>query len=293
MNTKFTIMKTLILILSMTLIATSAYNQSSRRSDSRETSRSRTAAEKNDQYSNQKSTSKGSADRTTNNSRTRTSSSSSRRENTASTTSTQNTATNGVNRNHTEREKNNGPRRTETHKKSSSSSNKVYVAHKKRHYYNPPRRVYRHRVEPRPRSYRATHHPYRAPVHVDIVWSNRMYVEYREIYPHVRFDYRYGYRIPTISAYNAYYHAGDLRNVYGRVSEVYYSHRSDEYYLYFGAYYPYHDFEVVVPGYIARRFSRYPESYFTNNYLMITGYISRYNKIPLIEVYRESQLRPY
>jgi hypothetical protein len=158
-----------------------------------------------------------------------------------------------------------------------------------------PRPVRHHYIRPpRPREYRAKLYPYRRPLDMHIVWTHDMRIEYIGIYPEVkRWNYAIGYSIPTISAYDALYYTGEVMNVYGKVYEVYYSARTDEYYMYFGAYYPYHDFTVVLPGWIARRYSSYPESYFERQDVMVTGLISTFDDKPELVVKRDNQIILY
>jgi hypothetical protein len=158
-----------------------------------------------------------------------------------------------------------------------------------------PRPVRHHYVRPpRPREYRAQIYPYRRPHDIHIIWSPDMRLEYLRIYPEVkRWNYAVGYTIPTISAYDALYYEGEVMNVYGKVYEVYYSAVTDEYFLYFGAYYPYHDFTVVLPGWIARGYSAYPESYFEREHVIVTGLISTFDDKPELVVKRENQLSLY
>ena len=68
---------------------------------------------------------------------------------------------------------------------------------------------------------------------------------------------------------------------------------TDEFFLYFGAYYPYQDFTVVVPGEVAYRFSRNPDRYFDNDYVMVTGLITEFDGKPEIVVKHADQLRRY
>ncbi|MBN1118545.1 MAG: hypothetical protein JXA77_15145 [Bacteroidales bacterium] len=144
------------------------------------------------------------------------------------------------------------------------------------------------------RDYRAKHYVYREPVHVDIYWNRDMHRHYISMYPEVHYwNYSYGYRINRVSAYNADYYIGEVMNVYGRVSEVYYSRETDEYFLYMGPYYPYHDFTVIIPGNIARNYSRRPINYFTNQYLNVTGLITSFEGKPEVVVKRRFQLDVY
>jgi hypothetical protein len=155
-------------------------------------------------------------------------------------------------------------------------------------------RVYRNIPIPAPIEVRRVNYVYRSPISVEIYWSNRMYREYRSIYPfYNNWNYTYGSRILSIPAYDAGYHVGMFRNVYGRVHEVYYAPETDLYYLYFGAPYPYHDFSVVISRREARRFSNRPEWFFNGQYIMVTGVIAMYDDKPEIEIVRRSQLVRY
>jgi len=87
-----------------------------------------------------------------------------------------------------------------------------------------------------------------------------MYHNYSSWYPNYNlWYYPYGYRIHTISAYDAYNYIGEIARIYGRVTEVWYSGETREYYLYIGGPYPYQDFTVIVDYSDARRFSRNPK----------------------------------
>lgn len=153
---------------------------------------------------------------------------------------------------------------------------------------------YAHNYVPESREYRAKHYVYREPVHVHIVWTRDLHRHYIRMYPSIRhWEYRYGYRIDNVSAYYADYYIGDVKTVYGRVKEVFYARESDEFFLYVGDYYPYQDFTIVLPGSIARKFSRRPEAYFTNEYVDVTGLITQYEGKPEIVVKRNFQLSVY
>lgn len=175
-----------------------------------------------------------------------------------------------------------------------SSHNRGYS----HHYPNQVRirevRVHRHVPVPAPREIRRVSYVYRAPVSVEIYWTRRMHHEYLGIYPFYRdWSYAYGSRILSIPAYDADYHVGRLRTVYGRVHEVYYAPESGLYYLYFGAPYPYHDFSIVMSRRETRRFTNRPVHFFTGQYVTVTGIIANYDGRPEIEVVRRSQLALY
>jgi hypothetical protein len=121
-----------------------------------------------------------------------------------------------------------------------------------------------------------------------------MYHDFRVYYPYyTNWNVRIGRRVNMISAYDAMYHAGHINSVYGQVSDVYYARETDEYILYFGPRYPYHDFSVIVPGYETRYFSRRPSRYFMGRNLVVTGLITMYDGAPEIIVRRASQLALY
>jgi hypothetical protein len=114
------------------------------------------------------------------------------------------------------------------------------------------------------------------------------------MYPVVgHWHYHEGYRIANVSAYFAGYYMGDVVSVYGRVSEVYYSRETDEYLLYYGAYYPYNDFTVIMPGWIARSYSRRPARFFTNREVAVTGLVTSFNGEPEIVVKESFQIHFY
>ena len=146
----------------------------------------------------------------------------------------------------------------------------------------------------RPVEYRRVHHPYRAPVRVDLYWSRPMYREYRTLYPEFRYwYYPVGYRIHTVSTYDAGFYFGEVARVYGRVYATWYSRPTDEYYLYFGGPYPYQDFSLIIPGKIARRYNRRPDRFFTNRHLAVTGLISRWEGKPEMMARKRTQIEIY
>lgn len=145
-----------------------------------------------------------------------------------------------------------------------------------------------------PVEYRRSYYPYSEPRRVDIIWDYNMYHEYRYLYPH--YDYWYypiGYRIQTISAYEAGRMIGEVARIYGRVSEVWYERKTDEYTLYFGAPYPYQDFSVILPGKFARRYSHRPERYFAERSVVVTGLVSLWDERPEMLIKKRSQIEIY
>jgi hypothetical protein len=121
-----------------------------------------------------------------------------------------------------------------------------------------------------------------------------MHRHYVKMYPNHRYwHYSYGHRIATIAAYDADYYIGHVKNVYGRVSDVYYERTTDEYYLTMGPYYPYQHLTIVVPGHVARRYARHPARYFMSKNIKTTGLITSYEGKPEIIVKRYSQINVY
>lgn len=179
-----------------------------------------------------------------------------------------------------------------------NSINSRDFENERKSYHTPNRnRVHREVINvQRPRSYdyRRIYYPYRAPVNINIVWTSRMHREYILIYPEYRYwYYPIGYRIRTASAYDAIHYIGDIANIYGRVYETWYSWQTDEYFLYFGAHYPYHDFSVVIPGRKARQFSSRPEIFFEGRYIWVTGLVSLHDGKPEMIVMKKHQIHPY
>jgi hypothetical protein len=139
----------------------------------------------------------------------------------------------------------------------------------------------------------SVHYNYRLPVNVNVVWTEEMHRHYVTMYPSHRWTYRYGYNINNIPANEARLYIGDVKNVYGQITDMYYAPESDEYLFYIGRYYPNQCFTIIVPGYIARNYSRRPGQYFMNQYIHVTGLISQYGGKPEIIVKRNSQINVY
>ncbi len=146
----------------------------------------------------------------------------------------------------------------------------------------------------RPIEYRRNYYPYAEPRRVEIIWDVHMYNEYSYLYPHYDYwYYPYGYRIHTISAYDADRYIGEIARIYGRVSDVWYERKTDEYYLFFGEPYPYQDFSVIITGKTARRYSYRPERYFVNRNIAVTGLVSMWDNRPEMLVKKRSQIEVY
>ena len=145
-----------------------------------------------------------------------------------------------------------------------------------------------------PVEYRRNYYPYSEPRRVEIIWDVHMYNEYRYLYPHYDYwYYPYGYRIQTVSAYDADRYIGEVARIFGRVSDVFYERQTDEYTLYFGEPYPYQDFSVIISGKQARRFSYRPERYFMNRNVTVTGLVSLWDGRPEMVIKKRSQVDLY
>jgi hypothetical protein len=180
-----------------------------------------------------------------------------------------------------------------------SSDRKVYTA-PVTEYYSP--RVYRsqhasshyYRRPPENKEYRMMHRIYRPPINVNVFWTPIIHTRFIEIYPMVKeWYYPVGYRIETISAYDAEYYQGEVMNVYGEISDVFYSRETDEYFLYFGPYYPYQDFTIVIPGGIARSYSSRPSRFFLKQNVFATGLITSFEGNPEIVIRDPNQFNVY
>ena len=198
------------------------------------------------------------------------------------------------------RSNNNSHRNNQSVRGNTGNSKNVTRTHAehRQHYITPNRRAVRTNhvkgYHYNPVRYRKVNYHYREPNRIHVTWTNRMYNDYRHMYP--EFGYWYypiGYRIVTVPSYNAFHHIGEVRNIYGRVHEVYYSWTTDEYHLYFGGSYPYHDFTVIIPGNQARRYDRYPDMYFEGRYMWVTGLLSTFEGRPELIVRRRSQIHLY
>jgi len=158
-------------------------------------------------------------------------------------------------------------------------------------------RVVHHNHVYHPIEYRRVHYHYRAPVHVNIVWTNRIYHDFIALYPHhhyyINLNFSKGRSIETISAYDAMYYIGNVMRVYGEVSEVYYSSRDDMWYLYIGAPYPYHDFTVMIAGKDYRRY-RFPHlERLEGAHIWSMGLITEFDGKPEILIRKPYQLGVY
>lgn len=158
-----------------------------------------------------------------------------------------------------------------------------------RHHY-----VEHRSYRPVPVEVRRVQNPYRAPVRPEVIWTVELSRNFEVYYPAYRpYHYHYGMRLANVSAYDAFDYVGEIVRVYGRVVDTYYSWETDEYFLYFGDFYPYQDFSVVIPGREARDFSRRPEKFFQREYVEITGLVTRFEGKPEMVIKRSSQIAVY
>ena len=290
-------MKKGILVLVMIAIAATAYNQSSRRTTNTNSNTSSRNTSRSTVYA-----SNTNSDRAVR-SNTGTSSSTSRnRENTTaqrqtvnrttsanSSTSSRNTSRNTVNASNT---KSGRAAHSNTRTSSSVSRHRANTT-THRHQANRNTTYTYHKVHSKKYNH-AVRYDYRIPVHIDVIWTSDMHRHYLNMYPnHHHWNHHYGYRIASVPAYKAGYFIGDVKNVYGRITDVFYSRESEEYLLYVGRYYPNQHFTIVVPGNIARRQSHRPGYYYMNQYVKVTGLITIFEGKPEIVVMRNSQINVY
>ncbi len=153
---------------------------------------------------------------------------------------------------------------------------------------------YRPNYHPVSIDYRRRHYAYRMPYRTNLIWSVNMSRNFGLYYPEVRYwRYNVGHCISVVPAYNADGYIGEVASIYGKVFDTNYSYENDELYIYFGDYYPYHDFSIVIPGREARKLSRHPELYFIDQNVSVTGYVSVYGDKPEVIVRDVSQLDIY
>jgi hypothetical protein len=131
------------------------------------------------------------------------------------------------------------------------------------------------------------------PSYGNIYWTRNMYRNYSNWYPGFHWSYNYGYRIETISIFDAKYNLGEVVMVYGRVYSTWYNEETDDYLLFFGGDFPYQQFTAVIPGHVARKFSWRPENYFLGEHITITGLITTFDGSPEIVVKNKQQLSLY
>ena len=169
------------------------------------------------------------------------------------------------------------------------SSERYYSGH---HYHNayPNRKVkFHYHHDTYVHNYRVLYYP----IYTNIYWSINMYRDYHRWYPDYHWRYSYGYRIQTISAFDAKYNLGEVAMVYGRIYSTWHNVETDDYLLFIGEDYPYQQFTVVLPGNVARRFSWRPDRYFLGEHLTVTGLITTFDGSPEIIVKNKRQVGVY
>jgi len=151
-----------------------------------------------------------------------------------------------------------------------------------------------YRYVPIPLEIRRVRYVYRHPVHINLIWTPTLLHRFMYYYPtHNYWDIDFGREIETISAYDAPDYAGTVKRVYGKVEEVYYSPEDENYILYIGAPFPYHDVSVVIPRHIAQDITMSPKWYFENEHIWVVGLINMWEDKPEIVVRDEDQIRRY
>jgi hypothetical protein len=131
------------------------------------------------------------------------------------------------------------------------------------------------------------------PGHSEIVWSRSMHRYYAGIYPGYSWNYTWGYRVKTLSVFDARYSIGEITRVYGRVYGTWLNRETDDLLLFFGGEFPHQQFTIVIPGNLARRYSWRPERYFLGQHIVATGLITAYDGIPEMVIKRKRQLDVY
>jgi hypothetical protein len=158
------------------------------------------------------------------------------------------------------------------------------------HYAYPTRNV---KINYHHDTYINHYHVLYYPSYGDIYWTRNMYRDYHRWYPEFHWRYNYGHRIQTISVFDAQYNLGEVAMVYGRVYASWHNKETDDFLLFFGGDFPYQQFTVVIPGFIARKFSWRPERYFLGEHITINGLITTFDGSPEIVVKNKRQLGLY
>ncbi len=171
-----------------------------------------------------------------------------------------------------------------------SHSSKSTAKSHRNHYY-PVKKV---KIHVHPMTYRSNYRVLYYPRYSEIVWTRSMHRHYIGLYPNYgAWHYNLGYRIQTISAFDAKYNVGEIARVYGRVYGTWYNPDTDDLLLFFGGEYPYQEFTMVVPGNVARRYSWRPERYFLGQHISATGLITRFEGKAEMLIKRKTQIDVY
>lgn len=160
-----------------------------------------------------------------------------------------------------------------------------------RHHYYPVKKV---RIHTHPTTYRGNYRALYYPRYSEIIWTRSMHRHYTGLYPnYTGWHYSQGYRIQTMSVFDAEYNVGEIARVYGRVYATWYNKETDDLLLFFGGEYPVQAFTMVVPGNVARRYSWRPERYFLGQHISATGLITMFEGKAEMLVKKRSQLNVY
>jgi len=171
-----------------------------------------------------------------------------------------------------------------------SHNNKITNTYHRNVYY-PAKKV---KIHVHPMTYRSNYKVLYYPRYSEIVWTRTMHRHYIGLYPsYSGWHYNLGYRIQTISAFDAKYNVGEIARVYGRVYGTWYNADTDDLLLFFGGEYPYQEFTMVIPGSVARRYSWRPEKYFLGQHVSATGLISGFDGKAEMVVKRKTQIDVY
>lgn len=195
-----------------------------------------------------------------------------------------------TNTHHTTTKPNHGKTYANRPMKNNKYTKERYYSGKHYHNAHPAKKVKTHY------HYDTHHHHYKVlyyPAYYDIYWTRNMYRDYNRWYPNYRWRYNYGYRIHTISIFDAKYNLGEVAMVYGRVSATWHNRETDDYLLFFGGDYPGQQFTVILPGRLARKYSWRPERYFLGEHMTVTGLITTFDGIPEIIVKNKQQVGIY
>lgn len=153
---------------------------------------------------------------------------------------------------------------------------------------------YNNRYIPLSFEFRRSRYYYRQPLHIDLIWTPLLFHRFMFYYPtQNNWDMEFGSQIETIPADQAQEYAGNVRRIYGKVSEVYFSPGDENYILYIGAPFPNQDISVVVPKQIALNLTMSPKWYFEDEYVWVVGLIDLWEGKPEMIVRDEDQIRKY
>lgn len=153
---------------------------------------------------------------------------------------------------------------------------------------------YNSSYRPLPLDMRRERYSYRQPTYYQLIWTPNLMNRFMYYYPgYTSWDFDYGNEIETISSYDVNYYVGTVKRVYGKVEEVYYSREDQNYILYLGARFPFHDLSIVIPRQVARQISAYPEWFFRGEYVWLVGLIELWEDKPEMVIRDEEQIRTY